>query len=219
MTAYRVMFIGHGPSNLAEDHVVNTFHFWKAGAAEVGDPLSAAAAVTDFYNGLGTGANLQNSKIGSYLSAWVQRSAELRVYNMADEKPRVPTIVPITLPAVAGAGGLPEEVALTVTLKGNPPDTARRRGRIYVGPLITGAMLDATASIPARPAAIFITDLVKAASRLTTATALALRWSIRSSMPEENYVVINGGYIDNAFDTQRRRGPDPSLRTLFTTLS
>jgi hypothetical protein len=45
------------------------------------------------------------------------------------------------------------------------------------------------------------------------ADASALRWSIRSITPVENFVPIVAGWIDDAFDTQRRRGPDPSFRT------
>jgi hypothetical protein len=40
-------------------------------------------------------------------------------------------------------------------------------------------------------------------------------WCIRSTTPSENFVPIVGGYIDNAFDTQRRRGPADTARLTF----
>ena len=109
--------------------------------------------------------------------------------------------------------------AICASFHGGAPITARRRGRIYVGPLGTlGVAADVT-NAPHRPATAFMTHLRDAMSRLRT-QSLALStpciWVIRSSMPSVNYVPVIGGWVDNAWDTQRRRGPVASARLTWS---
>lgn len=211
MANVRVMFIGHGPSNLPEDRVVNTFHFVGSGDYASTADL-ALDNVEDFYNGsLG-----QSQVIAYWLSPWVQRSAELRAYDLTQAKPRVPTIRPFTL-ATGQSTGLPEEVAVCLSYYGAPPITPRRRGRLYIGPLNGSGASSSTSLLPARPQPALVSDLCVAASRLAIYGSLA-QWSIRSSLPTENFVPIVAGYVDNALDTQRRRGPDPTDRTLWSAI-
>jgi hypothetical protein len=117
---------------------------------------------------------------------------------------------------------MPEEVALVCTLKGDPPDTARRRGRIYLGPFsLNGlAQVGATNTVPARPNVASSQGIVRVAADrcidLANQTAIPRTWVIRSTVPVENFVPITNGHIDNAWDTQRRRGPATTARTLWT---
>jgi len=212
MATIRTMFVGHGPSNLPADRIVNVFHFNGPGSyAE--ELASAEGSVVDFYNASNT-----TRSIGQWLSPWVQRAAELRSYDMSTTIPRVPTILPITLGSSGGQSGYAEEVALCLTLHGVVPPalTARRRGRLYLGPLIAPAVLSGSDTAPTRPAALFIADVVQAAVRMNSILPTGMHWVIRSVTPSVNYVQIAGGYVDNAFDTQRRRGPDPTDRTLWS---
>lgn len=207
----RVMFIGHGPSNLPEDRIVNTFHFVGSGDYETTADL-AMDNVENFYNGtLG-----QSQTIAYWLSPWVQRSAELRAYNLDQAKPRVPTIRPFTL-ATGQSTGVPEEIAVCLSYYGAPPITPRRRGRLYIGPLNGSGFSSSTALLPCRVQPALASDLAAAGAKLAVYGALA-QWSVRSSLPAENFVPIVGGYIDNALDTQRRRGPDPTDRLLWTAI-
>lgn len=211
MAIVRVMFVGHGPSNLPEDRIVNVFHFLAEGTYGEAE-VRCRAKVADFYEG----ANPIGA-IGSYLSPWVQRAYELRAYDMDIPKDtRVPTVESRTLGAPFG-GGLPEEVACCITLHAAvPPALSRRRtGRLYIGPLATAAGADGSTTGPSRPAAGFMADLAAAAVRLTTTDAFATRWSIRSTRPLENYNPVASGFVDNAWDTQRRRGPVPSSKVLW----
>lgn len=206
MSKIRVMFIGQGPSGLAEDRVVNVFHFTGPGTyAE--DEAAARSAVAGFYS-FSAG---QTFSVGSWLSPWVSRTAELRSYDLElppDERP--PTIEPLTL-GVAAAGGYVEEAAVCLSYRGSPPYTQRRRGRLYIGPLRESAATAASSTTPARPSPDIIGDLGRAAEFLANSSGVT--WCIRSSVPVENFVPIIGGYVDNAFDTQRRRGPDATSRT------
>lgn len=211
MANVRCMFVGRGPSDLAEDRVVNTFHFISTDpyATSVVDASNAVAA---FYN-----LPYPTNTVSGYLSPWVQRDAELRFYDLSLPKnERPPTVVPLTLnPPASGNGGLPEEVAMVLTLNGVGIVNRRRRGRLYIGPLLDNVCINASDTEPARPSPAFITTLTGAANALRTSAPGTLTWVIRSSLPVENFVIIGGGYVDDAFDTQRRRGPDASTRTVW----
>lgn len=211
MSKLRIMFVGHGPSNLPEDRVVNTFHFTGSGSYAATVEL-ALDNVESFYTDLQGGI----TSISYYLSAWVQRSAELRAYDLESAKPRIPTIRPITLPGTSGTG-MPEEVAVCLSYLGAPPATRRRRGRIFFGPLSQGAVIPASSSQPARPEPAVIAALNSAATTLAAYGSLA-QWCVRSTLPAENFVPITHGYVDNALDTQRRRGPVTTARTEWTTV-
>lgn len=211
MSKIRVMFVGHGPSNLPEDNVVNVFHFFRGGAYEdnVGSTYLAVAA---FY-----GTTYGGNSVGQYLSPWVQRDAELRCYDLEEAPPRTPTIVPLSLNAVESNSGLPEEVACCISLLGATPPalTPHRRGRLYIGPLCTTAGNIANSTVPARPSATFVSTLGLAAAALVIAD---VGWSVRTvtgggGLSPGGFTLIAGGYTDNAFDTQRRRGPRTTART------
>jgi hypothetical protein len=216
MTIVRVMFIGQGPSGLAEDRVVNTFHFAGAGVWGETDSEACMAAVGLFYTSAGTGSAASSRPLSEWLSPWVARIAELRSYNMADAKPRVPIVSSLTLGAAGSTSGLPEEIAVCATLHGAPPNTGRRRGRIYFGPLTQTANNQATATDSSHPQGALMSDLKFACQRLCESMHASLPWCIHSTKPTDNYVAIESGYVDNAFDIQRRRGPDPTTRDLWT---
>lgn len=216
MTKIRVMFVGEGPSGLPADRIINVFHFWDAGAYDDGKLLDAQFQVARFYGGVGGGVlPTQGSPMGYYMSPWVKRDAQLIAYNLDDAKPRLPHPLPLTLPA-AGGNGLPEEVCVVGTLHAAPPVSPRRRGRLYFGPLFTGAADVGTTTHPARPEASFVNDFCKALQTMTIAFDSAPAWSIRSVTPSENFQPIVSGYVDNALDTQRRRGPDTTARQFWT---
>lgn len=219
MPAVRVMFVGQGASGLSEDRCVNTFYFDVAGGGVTEATHDAAKlAVQNFYLGLGVAPIAQAYAVGAYLSPWISRFAELISYDMADPKPRIPHSTDLLLPAARSSSGLPEEVAVVLSTRGDPPASPRRRGRLFLGPLCTSASAPGSTTDPARPHSDLILDLGKAASRLCAEGAEGIQWCIRSVTPSENYVPIRAGYVDDAFDTQRRRGPDASVRVSWTAL-
>lgn len=219
MTKYRVMFIGQGASGLPEDRFVNTFHFWDAATHDPAKLEAAMDAVENFYLGMGTGMFGRTNNVSKYLSPYLNRNAELRGYNLDEAgtgpgtgNPRTPTIRTMALGAAGAAAGLPEEVAVCLSYSGAPPAGPRRRGRIYLGPLVTTVLDAATSAVPARPNTTFIQNLKIAGAELAANVGPSPRWCIRSTVPDENFVPIAFGYVDDAFDTQRRRGVDPTSR-------
>ncbi|MGC1953876.1 MAG: hypothetical protein WA970_15165 [Gammaproteobacteria bacterium] len=214
MTTIRVMAVFNGGSLLPEDRFINVFHFSDASATDAYAALAGPVRtrVAQFYTGsVGAGA------IGQYISPYAQRNFTVTSYNLLlPEGQRVPTSETVTLPAVVTGGGLPEEVALCLTLNGAPPVNPRRRGRIYIGPLVDNpnVIVPSTAFIPARPNMTGTSLVFSLTTHAATLAAQnqAMKWCIFSQTPSPNLVPIVGGYVDNAFDSQRRRGPDPSLR-------
>lgn len=200
-----------GGSGLPEDQYVNTFHFDIPAATLVlaGDALHPL--LTDFY----TAANTL-LPISQYLSQYVSRTAQVKYYNLAQAMPRVPAVYTMGLAAAGITSELPQEVAVCLSLRGAPPVTPRRRGRLYIGPLSSGAITDGSTSTPPSVSADLRGDLAVAAQRLrddTISLGMDTHWVIRSTVPTVNYVDIVGGWIDNDFDTQRRRGFAGPIRT------
>ena len=210
MSTVRVMAVFQGFSGLSRDVFVNTFHFVGSGTYDE-DKALAHLEVRDFYN-LATPVNAQS--VGAYLSPWILRDYLIKTYNLEDPPIRVPTNYEETLPTSFSSSSPPEEVAACATLHGSvPPASARRRGRIYIGPLNQNAIQNGTSSTRCKPDEGFINVLAAACARVIDTPLIA--WSIRSTRPAVNYVPIVSGYVDDAFDTQRRRGTDPTARTPF----
>ena len=211
MTAHvRAMAIFQGQTGLPQDRCINVFHFTGTGSYDATAAL-AAANVENFYTGTNTTA-----PIGAFLSPWLNRPFTINTYDLdqpVGERP--PTVTAHTLPTSLSTEGYAEEVAVCLSYTSAVPITRRRRGRIYVGPLNIAAVQSGTTAHPARPQASIMSDLTEAALRLATYGGLA-QWVIRSSKPAVNYVTIHQGWIDNALDTQRRRGPKSSARTGWT---
>ena len=88
----------------------------------------------------------------------------------------------------------------------------RKRGRIFLGPLKT-SVVDTTPAVP-RVATAFATNVISTIGTTLAATTI-VTWGLLSPTDGAIYA-ITAGYIDNAFDIQRRRGEDPSAKTTFT---
>lgn len=144
----------------------------------------------------------------------------LKIYLRDDPEPRTPVVE--TSLGLGNANltndGLPEEVAVCLSFRGvlssgSPP--ARRRGRVYLGPLATDVV---AVESPSRTAVasgfrIAVRDAYQAAwEELTTAGNSHTVWSTVDSANR----VVTDAWIDNAFDTQRRRGPQATNRLTFT---
>lgn len=218
MTTIRVQATFDTATLLPEDRYVTTFHFDDASVTDAYEALRNAVVgrVRQFYE-----ASTPEPPLGAYISPFVSRIVTLSSYNMLLPPPRTPSFYSsATLAAASAGGGLPEECAICLTLEGEPPINNRRRGRIYFGPLVNFSNnIDvATTTTPARPkltGASSIGVVLASKASILADQSEVMRWCIRSVTPTENFVPIDRGYIDNAFDTQRRRGPDPTTRAVW----
>lgn len=203
-------------SALPEDACVNTFHFNSTGGTLATDLDTITDLVQDFYFATPTG---EGGPIRAYWGAQVDEDdVHLRLYNLSSPEPRAPLRdTDIGVEGSVSGTGLPDEVALCLSFQapqvsGSPQ--SRRRGRIFFGPLGQNAL---SGTVPNnRPDAGFVGRLAQAGEDLmNNAAATSAPWVVYSPTDDAGYLVDNG-WVDNAFDTQRRRGVSPTTRTTWS---
>lgn len=204
MASNLVQAIFEADSGLPEDRIINAWSFTTAASKDDSEAESIDDALIAFYG-----------DIADLLSVWLSGSVTFKFYDRADATPRVPWFTETRVITGISASTLPHEVALCLSfaaapVSGQPP--ARRRGRVFLGPLSQGAASASTG----RPAAGVISSIVLAAQDLLDAsTGASWSWSIYSTVDDATREVLSG-WVDDAFDTQRRRGVAPVGRTTFS---
>lgn len=207
-------------SGLPEDVCTNTWHFLGSQAnAEATIP----GALDEFYNeyqGAGGALGRVCDLIGASITP---ASCRLKLYNLTDAKPRVPFYDELfPLDATSGTQ-MPREVALCLSYRGpqvSGAAMARRRGRIYIGPLTDNDTDFPLTGNDRRPSSN-VRDLLTtaAASMQDAATVGSVDWVVYSPTAnpsgsgETGVVNVVNVWVDNALDTQRRRGAAPTTRT------
>lgn len=189
--------------NDVANYATNSFHFEA-------DDLTALAlchtALTSFYN---TWQPRMSNLVRQ--NAWTTKS-----YLDTDPMPRAPVLeTTFNLTSAPAGVGLPPEVALCVSFQGSRlsgTPQARRRGRVYL-PFLGSSTL----GTDGRPAALTVTSAVSCGQGLLTASDAAATWTwVTFSTVAPGYAVVLDGWVDNEFDTQRRRGRRYTSRSLFT---
>lgn len=118
---------------------------------------------------------------------------------------------------VVGNNCLPLEVAFCLSFRAawtTPAQQARRRGRVYLGPLAPAVLVSTPPPAP-------IVDLMEAGAfymeRLLSESVAGVGggdpapWCVWSRTDGSLHDVV-GGWVDNEWDTQRRRGLRPTYR-------
>lgn len=202
-------------TGLPEDECVNTWHFITPG--DVGDSVSAINALLDtFY-----------SSCQTFISSGLTGGARTTYYDLAQPNPRPPVDVN-SIVISTGGNPLPGECAVVLSFQGivvpGIPQ-ARRRGRLYLGPLTATSSSVATGGV--RPSGALRDTIVAAAEALMDDTTTpGLIWCVFSPTtagPEpwssgeltNAFVTVVNGWVDDAFDTIRSRGLAASTRTVF----
>lgn len=203
-------------SLLPADVVVNTLYFKSTTVASVDaeEAEAVAADVQTAYTGL-----------DGYWASTLAGTGVISVYDMADPEPRVPVFeAPLTITPSSTA--LPAEVALCLSFQANPESglpQARRRGRIYLGPLVTAISAVPSGSADSRPNSATRDDWIafgQDIAVIASSTPVVWRHSVFSARSVGGPVTIEGAtvfvdqyWVDDSFDTQRRRGARPTTRT------
>lgn len=219
-------------SNIAADVTTNVFHFSTINALPATLEKLATALVNFYKQAGGAGENA----LVAYLSAVTNPAAAIvRMWNLDDPKPRVPVYDSGKDLGISGGTALPSEVALVGTYqadKASGVPQARRRGRIFLGPLSDLAR-DGAGNL-GRPNGVAITALNLSMSRLAAASEADADWNwvVYSAGARDNsnqeipykdrpllapeFAAVTNGWVDNAFDTQRRRGEIATAKTAWT---
>lgn len=217
MTAY---------SGLPQDVVVNDFAFKFSGTPSAADYANVMDAVSGFYRDV----QASGLSVGEHISNWVDRAAthELAAYQittppMGSPVATTPWLGPPTAQAASGmvteaAAVLSFHADLTGVLEefGTTHPRARRRGRVYIGPLVGGSGTLVTTTPPYLLASNLTLTMRQAAVAMQAAAlADGWTWSVWSRKDTLLRAVV-GGWTDNAPDTQRRRGPAPTARVTYS---
>lgn len=209
----KIQAILHAGSGLAEDDSVNTFYF---GSDTIGTTRQAVADAA--FAKLSTAFDL----LPTYLAPEVSNTQDFKAYDMNDPSPRVPFRTGTNGLAARAATGLPAEVACCLSFKAaivSGDNPRRRKGRVFIGPLGTTAMT--STSVGVRPTTAFKTALSNFGGGLIVPDATTgATWCVYSpteaaGVPGDGMFPVVGGWIDDAFDTQRRRGVRTTAKTLW----
>lgn len=207
MATYAFQTIFQHSNGLPKDQFVNTTH-WRSEAPVAGTDFdNVRDMLKDFYGTAATGA-----KVCSYLTGDLNTTVKVKAYNLDEEKPRAPAYEgSFTLSGYATGYSMPYEVALCCSFEasrasGKPQ--GRRRNRFYLGPF--GQNVPFTGG---RPITTMLDNVIAAMGRLESAQQAAASWQWVVYSPTENEVYdIHHLWVDDAWDTQRRRGLKPAVR-------
>lgn len=193
-------------SGQAADAATNTWHFdvgssFPAGLDEI---VPALKAFYDAWSGL-----------RSPQMTWSQ--ASVKFYDLALPKPSGPVwSAPLGLTSAAGTDSMPLEVSICLSFKhidipGVPLSSTR--GRVYLGPLCRATTLGTDGRV-ATTAQNTLRDAGQALE-LASDSSTEFSWVIYSPTRGQMFSV-SSGWVDNEFDTQRRRGRRPTARASWT---
>jgi len=195
-------------TGLPEHQVTNTLYFAPVGPLNDTTAGDIVTVLNAFYDGIQ----------GMY-SQVLTGSVEVKLYDMADPEPRSPWNPGwgFSMSIPAGTTGMPEEVAVALSFHAAPPFTARRRGRIYIGPIGSGSITFGSSGDWCRVNSVTPANLCSDADDLRIAAAAAgIPWVVYSRADGVARNVV-GGWVDNSLDTIRRRGHDETARATFGT--
>jgi hypothetical protein len=220
---HRVQVAFPRDTGAGEDVVTNTFHFLEAAAG------TSAAARGDIFVALKAFYLAFDEDMSGFLAGGLTNT--MKFYDVDDNIPRVPKdSFQWELPSLSAQNGLPCEVSCVLSYHaqlGSGLNTKRRRGRIYLGPLLASTMEAGAGDM--QFTAAFRAKVAGAASNLAGNIGVNspdVRWCVFSptsfaeggeAVPASaSAVPVVGGHVDNAADIQRRRGRDSSARVLWT---
>lgn len=188
-----------------EDVVTNTWYFEIDSVIPLSHMPSIEAALNSFY---GT--------IDPYYSDYfASRVPRLKWYDMSDPPIRVPVRETDMTQLSTGTDRLPSELALCLSFRAEYQSGVRnssRRGRVYLGPFAANALNNATG----RPATLLRQNTATAAGNLLAASTAAAEWTwVQYSPTRDEYNNVIEGWVDDAWDIQRRRGIDPVTRSEY----
>lgn len=204
------------------DAVVNTFHF---------DTDVDTQVETTYGNTIQTRLNALYGSIAQYLSSLLTGVCNLKIYDLQEAEPRSPIHIGTWTLTGLQTADFPAEVAVCASYfaaGASGQSMRRRRGRLYFGPTNSttrGAIVNGDVTVLAT-ARTNINAALK-----TLADASDPKWCVFSptaagaplggngayTLTQLNNAAndVAGGWVDDRYDTQRRRGADPTTRTTW----
>lgn len=221
------------PTAIPEDLIVNTWHHDDP-VGDFNDPVDVQTAVDEVLTDLPAFYDQISALLASALFT---SPVNYRVYLMEDPEPRVPLQSGTFNLDGSVDPALPREVAACISFRAaqlSGANAARRRGRVYIGPLVASAvaygtgrsLLTAGARTTLATAAGLLTPSPGGVVRLCVfsrseaqgvpvGTPPANAYPYTNAELEAGYQPVVAGWVDNNVDTQRRRGSAATERTTF----
>lgn len=205
MPSIRVMAVLAMDTAIPRDVSINNWHFDCDNDSTA--ITAALVAVGQFYQ-----------DVASIFSKHVDlSSSRFKAYNWSLPEPRPPLLdIPMGIAGPTGFGTLPHELACCLSFQGARVAgqvQARRRGRVYLGPL------DDQLKTSEGNVSTFETDKIRDAAAtflVKSVEASTWQWVVHSTRNLANPdTPVTNGWVDDAFDVQRRRGTDPTMRHTF----
>lgn len=204
MALVRVQVLVPAASGVTADNVQNTFHF------------STVDLSTTVRDSILTALNAAYEEFDNWKSPdFTWQSARAKFYDLGDPEPRAPIWdMLMTLTTAPSGTSAPHELAVCMSYEADPisgQSQARRRGRVYLGPIN-----NAPISTSGRLSSTSNQDFRDFGATLLAASVAdsGWNWVVYSPSAGEAYTV-SGGWVDNDFDIQRRRGIKASQRITF----
>lgn len=218
-TVARVQCTLESTSLIPENDAINVWHF-QILTGDVGSNITdIKIALNTFY------AQIEDIYNVNTLTGVIRQ----KTYDLADSAPRTPVDAgELGTFTFSDADALPTECAITMSFEGelaSGTNRARRRGRVYLGPLDIGPA--STTDGYVRVGITMAETITAAASNLISAGGLDWRWCVFSPTTAGTppwseatlglaSIPVDHGWVDDAFDTQRRRGTAAQFRYTFT---
>lgn len=219
-------------SGIPEDAIVNTLYF------DGDEDLDQVATDADYHNTVFDALSTFYQSIdGVVFANNVGTVANVKIYDMRDPEPRQPEFEDAIAIAATAAPPLPNEVALCLSFQAAAVSgqlQRRRRGRIYLGPIADDAGTTAIINGQHRPLLAMRQTVIDAADAmkqtdLPIGIGGSVRWAIYSrttdlgvgspALPgtsiDDAFHDVDNGWVDDTWDTQRRRGPAATSRLVF----
>jgi hypothetical protein len=203
----RCQVILHTTDNLAANYVTNS---WCIETVDIpSDPefQEYTDAFKDFYDDLS----------GILSLPIAQNGHEIKYYDLEQlVPPNYPAAIQtFNLGTAPSAAGLPSECAVCLSFQGEKVPgfkQSRRRGRVYIGPIAQSQ------NTTGRPSTTIRSTFASAAESLCTALKGSSNVALLSvwSHVDSDAVPVSDGWIDDAWDTQRRRGLQRTTRDTWT---
>ena len=219
-------------SGIDKDTVETTWNFILPGASfTTSEATTACNLVQAFFNVV---APPSTFPLSDYIARSISRvgfACIQDVYDHTDDgvpgvgPPKLTLAYGLAAPAIVAASA-PSELAICVSIHTNTagvPEHApggtrpksRRRGRQYIGPFGVDVLTDSGPGNTPEPSSLIISILKNAATKLMTdAIAAGINWAVYSRK-DTLFRGVNGGWVDNAWDIQRRRGELPTTKSSF----
>ena len=202
----RCQVILHTSDNISANYVTNNWCIDTVSVPSGADYTEYTTAFKDFYDDLA----------GLLAVPIAQNGHEIKYYDLEfSPPPNYPLeIDTFNLASAPVSTPLPSEVAVCLSFQGQKVPgfpQRRRRGRVYIG------ILAAAANSVGRPSTTLRTTLATAAATLCSNLKAAGNPALLSvwSQVDAAAVEVTDGWIDDSFDTQRRRGVQNSTRTTW----